>query len=100
MGSDVRVSSAREGPRQQAVKAPQPVIARLPPHVKSTLMLLALSNSVIWILFGLDILGLKEGMTPTMSAVTGMAAFWCVVCLPIFTWFVTRTDWGQRGAGG
>jgi hypothetical protein len=87
--------------RQQPIKKDSPVIAKLPPHVKRTLTLLAFSNSVIWILFGLGLLGLEgEDMTPWNYAVTGAAVLWCVICIPFFTWFVTLTDWGQKGAGG
>lgn len=82
---------------QPAAKKDQAVIARLPPHVKSMLMLLALTNSIVFFLFGVGWLGFDEEMSVLKIAVSAMAAFWCVICIPIFMWFITRTDWGQRG---
>ena len=86
-------------PGMQAKSKDVAVIARLPVHVKSMLMLLAISNSAIFIMFGLDWLGMSGDMSQTMIAISAMAAFWCVLCIPIFMWFITRTDWGQRSGG-
>jgi hypothetical protein len=81
----------------QPVREKAAVIARLPDHAKKLLMMLAVSNSLIFISFGMDWLGVEKGMSPTMIALSAMAAFWSVICIPIFMWFITNTDWGQRG---
>lgn len=81
-------------------KNSSPVIATLPRHVKSWLMMLVISNSACWLAFGFDWLGFEGEVSVLKAAISGGAILWCVVAIPIQVVFISKTDWGQKGSGG
>jgi hypothetical protein len=95
-GRDIQVGSFGNSPGKAAAKE-QAVIATLPRHVKSWLMMLVGSNSICWLAFIFGWLGFGDGVSALVNALSGIAVFWSVICLPLQMSFIIKIDWGQRG---
>jgi hypothetical protein len=87
------------GQRGGSGKSNSPVIATLPRHVKSWLMMLAISNTLCWLGFIFGWFGFEDA-GPIQAALSGIAIFWSTFCIPLQMSFIIKIDWGQKGSGG